>query len=110
MSMEGIPDTVLVYITVGSIEEAERIAEALVTKKLAACANIHAGVRSIYTWEGKLQRDDEVVIIAKTVAKKFSVLEAMVLEIHSYDMPCIVGVPITAGHEPFLQWIQSETN
>jgi periplasmic divalent cation tolerance protein len=97
---------VSVYMTAASREEAEKIAQALVKENLAACANILAGVLSIFRWEGKIEHTTESVIIAKTTANKFDALQKRVKELHSYDCPCIVATPITAGNEAYLAWIK----
>ena len=76
-----------VYVTVGSRDEAERIGAALVEERLAACANVLSGVRSIYRWEGSVQRADEMALILKTRAGLFDALEARVTELHSDDVP-----------------------
>ena len=98
----------LVYMTAGSREEAESIGSALVNAGLAACVNIFGGMKSVYRWQGKLQMDDEVVIVAKTTADKFQALAEKVESLHSYDCPCILQLTVAGGHQPFLDWIASE--
>jgi len=100
----------LVYVTVGSQEEAEAIGRDLVGEKLAACVNILRGMKSIYTWKNELQTDEEVVLIAKTTAARVEALTARVKSLHSYDCPCILQLPVTGGHEPFLDWIAGEVD
>jgi periplasmic divalent cation tolerance protein len=97
-----------VYMTAGSAEEAQRIGEALVENRLAACVNILDGMRSIYRWEGKVQKDREVVMIAKTTRDRLPALIDTVTALHSYDCPCIVSVAIDGGHPDFLAWISAE--
>ena len=99
----------LVYMTAGSENEARAIGNKLVASKLAACVNIIDGMRSIYRWDGKLQEDREVVLIAKTRAERLDELIDTVKRIHSYDCPCIVSLPIDGGNPAFLDWIPSET-
>ena len=98
----------LVYITAGSTEEAKAIGAALVESRLAACANIIGTINSIYRWEGRLQDDQEALLIAKTTDTRLSQLIEKVESIHSYDCPCIVAVPIVEGHSPFLNWVADE--
>ena len=98
-----------VYVTAGSEEEARRIASAAVQERLAACANMFAGMRSVYRWEGKVAEDDEVVLILKTTGALLDPLMERIRALHSYDCPCIVAWPITAGNPPFLRWIEQET-
>lgn len=99
---------VLVYITAGSEEEAKKIARSLVISKLAACVNIISGMNSIYFWKGELQDDRELVLIAKTTEDRLVELTKHVKAIHSYDCPCIVGIPIQGGSEDFLNWIKDQ--
>ena len=94
-----------VYMTAGSLEEAKRIGRELVSAHLAACVNILPQMQSIYVWEGQLQEDAEVVMIAKTTAARTAELIAKVKSLHSYSVPCIVSLAVEDGHPPFLDWI-----
>jgi len=98
-----------VYMTASSTEEAELIGKELVTSGLAACVNIIENMKSIYFWENELQRDNEVVLIAKTVESNMSPLIETVKSLHSYDCPCIVSVPVLDGNPPFLEWVKDST-
>jgi periplasmic divalent cation tolerance protein len=98
-----------VYITAASPEEAERIGRALVEARLAACANILPGMRSIYRWKGAVETAGEAVLIAKTRMAKAEALLAKVRELHTYEVPCAVVLPIAAGLPDFLRWIDDET-
>ena len=97
-----------IYMTAGNKEEAQKVAKALVTSKLAACVNILDNMNSVYMWEGKIQEDTEVVLIAKTTQARVPELVEKVKSIHSYDCPCIVSLPVSGGHNPFLDWIAAE--
>ncbi|MGD1971566.1 MAG: divalent-cation tolerance protein CutA [Desulfobacterales bacterium] len=97
-----------IYMTAGSKAEAQKIGNALVESQLAACVNILDNMQSIYRWEGKLQQDSEVVLIAKTIESLVAQLIEKVKSLHSYDCPCIVSLPISDGYPPFIDWIQSE--
>ena len=99
----------LLYITVGNIDEARRIARALVEERIAACANVIANMESVYWWQGKLAEDREVVLIAKTRAALVERAIGRVRELHSYSVPCVVALPILAGNKAFLDWIDAET-
>ena len=99
----------LVYITAANANEAVAIGRDLVERKLAACANVHSPVVSIYRWRGVIQQDDEVVLIAKTRRDLVDNLSARVTEIHSYECPCVVAIPIAGGYAPFLEWISAES-
>lgn len=102
-------DSCFVYITVSDREEARRLAHALVEGRLAACANIFEGMTSVYRWEGAVQESGEAVLIAKTREELVPALTEKVKELHSYDCPCVVSLPLTGGSEEFLAWIASET-
>ncbi|MGD9874666.1 MAG: divalent-cation tolerance protein CutA [Kiritimatiellia bacterium] len=95
-----------IYITCGSAEEASRIAAALVEERLAACANIIPGMRSVYRWKGIIEQADETVLIAKTTEHLTAKLAARVKELHAYECPCIVELPVTGGNPDFLRWIE----
>ncbi len=100
---------ILVYATVPNIEEAQKIADALVSEHLAACANIFPPIKSLYRWEGKIEQSEEIVVIFKTRAALFSEIEERIKLLHSYSMPCILAIPLASVSEPFLQWLQTET-
>jgi len=99
----------MVYITVAGIEEARTIGRALVTQRLAACVNIIENMTAMYMWEGRLQEGCEVVMIAKTVGWRVPQLVEAVRRMHSYAVPCIVTLPVTGGHQAFLDWVAGET-
>ncbi len=98
-----------VYVTAGSGDEARRIAGAIVTERLAACANILDGMASIYRWRGAIAEDKEVVLIFKTREALVERLTARVKDLHSYDCPCVVNWRIDGGNSDFLGWIEAET-
>ena len=98
-----------VYITASSAEEAGKIGKALVEARLAACANVIGAIQSYYWWEGAVQQDTEAALILKTRADLVEPLTAKVKELHSYDCPCVVALPIDAGNPEFLAWIDAET-
>ncbi len=99
----------LVYITASSLEEAQKIGELLVKERLAACVNIIPAVHSFYWWEGKLCRDKEAVILAKTTSHCREKLIRRVKEVHTYTVPGIVVLPIEGGLKEFLNYLEEET-
>ena len=99
----------LVYITTSSEKEALDIGKTLVSERLAASVNIINPVRSLYWWEGKIQDEQEVVIVAKTVASLVEKLTERVISMHSYICPCVISIPIIKGHPAFLDWIGTVT-
>ncbi len=101
--------TNLIYITASTVDEARAIGKDLVSNRLAACANIIDNIQSIYWWEGEIQDEKEVILIAKTKESLVSELIEKVKSMHSYSCPCIVSLPILDGNRPFLEWIIDET-
>ena len=106
----GTEEINLVYITTGDRKEASAIGEALVSERLAACANIIDGMHSIYHWDGALQKDDETILIVKTTAKRVPELIARVKRLHSYESPCVICLPVTDGIPDFLAWVAEQVN
>ncbi len=100
---------IVVYITVPNEEEAARIARALVEARLAACVNILKDIRSIYSWQGKIEDESEVLMIVKTKKSLFKVLSAKVKKLHSYTVPEIIALPIIEGLEDYLKWLKETT-
>ena len=107
---EGREYALLVYMTAASADEAERIAGDLVESRLAACVNVMAPIRSIYSWKGELCRSEEIPFIAKTDDDRFEALAARVRALHSYETPCIVALPVARGDADFLAWITESTH
>ncbi len=104
-----MPDPLVVLITAASEEQARQIATALLEQKLAACVNL-VPVTSLFTWEGQIQDEREVLLIVKTTAQATrSRLIAVVKALHSYTVPEIIGLPVVIGAEDYLRWIADET-
>jgi periplasmic divalent cation tolerance protein len=99
----------VVYATTADEGEARRIGRAVVEARLAACANILPGMRSLYWWQGKLEEGQEAVLILKTTEERLPALLTRVKELHSYDCPCIEALPVVGGHAPYLDWVAQET-
>jgi periplasmic divalent cation tolerance protein len=102
-------DCIVALVSVGSQAEAERIAAALVGEQLAACVNIVGPIRSIYRWEGRVEHDEELLLVIKTRAALFDALAARVTALHSYQTPEVIALPITAGAAPYLDWLLGAT-
>ena len=98
-------DAIVVFMTAANADEASRIANELVERQLAACVQILPEIESVYRWNGEVQRDTEILILAKTTAAHFDDLERAVREIHSYDTPEIVAVPMAQVSEPYRAWL-----
>jgi periplasmic divalent cation tolerance protein len=102
-------DKMLVLTTCGSEEEAERVAAALVERRVAACVAVTPRVRSVYRWKGQVERAEEWALTVKTRAALYSQVEAVIREVHSYEVPEILAVPVAAGLAPYLDWVDGET-
>jgi len=98
-----------VYVTCPDEATAERIALHLVNERLIACANLVPGVQSFYRWEGRVQREREVVMFLKTRRSLFRDVEAAVRMLHPAKVPCIVALDLVGGHSPYLEWVDAET-
>jgi len=102
-------DYILVLMTASSEKEAEKIAHTLVEEKLAACVNMVSGMQSIFRWKGGVSSEREVLLLAKTKCRLFEKLKKRVLELHSYEVPEIIALPVLAGFEEYLGWVGKET-
>jgi periplasmic divalent cation tolerance protein len=100
----------VVFVTAGSEEQAGLIAHALVGERLAACVNIVSPIRSIYRWNDEVQTDTEHLMIIKTRAKLVPKIEARVKELHSYEVPAVIALPIVAGARSYLDWLFASTS
>src|SRR5690242_20611908 len=100
-------DKLIVFVTCENRPQAERIAQTVVERKLAACVNVLPGVRSCYVWEGKLTWSEEVLLLIKTTRGKFDQLQHRIKELHSYEVPEIVSVSIEDGFDKYIEWIDS---
>ena len=100
-------DKIVVFVTCGKREEAEQLAKSVVELRLAACVNVTAGVTSFYWWEGKVTRDEEILLIIKTSRPRFEELRKEVQRLHSYSVPEIIAVPIVEGSDEYLSWMDN---
>ena len=101
---------VVVLVTTASYEEAEKIGRIIVESRLAACANVLNGMHSIFRWDNKINVENECLMIIKTTLQRYSELEAVIRQHHSYSVPEIIALPVVAGSVPYLNWIRSETS
>lgn len=102
-------DAIVVLVTAPNPDKAAEIARALVAERLAACGNVVPGLRSIYRWEGKIEDEPEALLLLKTTRARFEALRERVLELHPYRVPEVVAVPVEAGNQAYLAWIDAET-
>ena len=114
MAPEPIPaapsDTLVVLCTCPDGATATGIATALLAEKLAACVNCVAGIRSMYRWDGQIRDDTEVLLVIKTSAARYGLLEALLRARHPYEMPEIIALPVVAGSADYLNWIRQATS
>ncbi|OHC38486.1 divalent-cation tolerance protein CutA [Rhodanobacter soli] len=102
------PATVLLcYCSCPDAASAQAIAEALVGERLAACVNRLPAVHSTYRWQGAVTRDSEELLLIKTTAARFDALKARLLELHPYELPELIAVPVQHGHEAYLDWVRA---
>ncbi|HXG94335.1 MAG TPA: divalent-cation tolerance protein CutA [Blastocatellia bacterium] len=102
-------DELIVFVTAPNKGEAARIAEAIVSERLAACVNIIEGIESIYRWEGKIARDSELLLVIKTTGERYDELERRVKELHSYTTPEVIAYRIERGSADYLNWLRDCT-
>lgn len=98
-------DAVVVFCACETHEQALEIGNALIEGRLAACVNVLPPIQSIYRWQGKVERAEEILLLIKTTRDRFPALRDRIQQLHSYDTPEIVAVPITAGSEKYLAWL-----
>lgn len=102
-------ESIVVLITLPSVDLAQRLAASLVGERIAACVTILPQVQSIYRWKGDVCNESEVLCMVKTRRSLFDTLREHVLRMHPYEVPEIISLPMVEGHLPYLSWIFSET-
>ena len=100
-------DKIVVLTTCAAAVDAERMARALVDGRLAACVNVVPGVRSFYHWKGETESSEEYLLIVKTSRDLFGALRAEMEKLHPYELPELLALPVVAGAENYLSWLQS---
>jgi periplasmic divalent cation tolerance protein len=109
--MSTNPDQpIMVFMTAGSVDEANRLADMLVDKRLAACVQIMREMNSVFRWQEKVETQREVLLIAKTLSSKFAEIEREVIKLHSYETPEIVAVSLSAGSGPYFEWLRANVS
>ena len=101
-------DVVTVIMTAPDAKTAEMLGHTLVSERLAACANVVPKIVSMYWWDGELQRDDEAMVILKTVQQRAEALEARAVVLHPYSVPEVLVLAVSGGHAPYLDWVGNE--
>jgi periplasmic divalent cation tolerance protein len=107
----GMPSSAcILYVTCPDRDGALGLGRRLVEERLAACANVLPGMRSVYRWQGRIEEADEAVLICKTRNSLAAAATRRIRSLHPYDEPCIVVLPITGGSASYLAWIAAETD
>ena len=106
MSQSTAADVLIALCTCPDAETGQKIANALVTERLAACVNRIAGVQSTYVWKGELQNDTEVLLVIKTTTEKLATVEARVKELHPYEVPEFIAIPVSGGSREYMEWVR----
>jgi periplasmic divalent cation tolerance protein len=104
-----VTDALVALSTVGTAEDARRIARALVERRLAACVNVVPGLTSVYSWKGAVESGDELLLVIKTRRTLFEALRAALLELHPYEVPELIALPVEAGDARYLDWLRMNT-
>ena len=104
-----MPRITLLYVTSKSEEEARKISNAVIEESLAACSNIIGEINSIFNWESRICNETEIAFLLKTSPKKTHALTQRIIELHSYEVPCIIEIPVNLGNKDFLQWVLDQT-
>jgi periplasmic divalent cation tolerance protein len=99
-------DCVMVWTTIGSSADWRKLAAILVTERLAACVNVSGEMDSVYRWKGKIETDRERQLVMKTTTDRVPALKARLHQLHDYEVPEFIVVPIVGGSEAYLQWIR----
>lgn len=99
---------IFVYVTTASPDEALRIGRTVVDERLAACANVIDGMRTVYRWNDEIREEGETVLILKSLAAALPALTRRVKALHSYECPCIAALPVTGGNDAFIEWIATQ--
>ena len=98
-----------IYMTFADLDLAKQVARVLLEDQLIACANINQGLISMYRWQGAIEEDNEVAMVAKTRRELFDQVTERVKQLHEYEVPCVIALPIQEGNPDFLLWLQRET-
>lgn len=101
---------IVVMTTVGTEEQANLIAREMILRRFASCVNILPGIRSVYRWQGNICKDTEHLLLIKTLETEYEAVKALIQELHSYDLPEILALPIERGEQGFLEWIEGSVD
>lgn len=101
-------EIIIVFVTVPGLREGSRISKAILTSRLAACVNVIPGVQSIYKWKGKIVQEKEAMLVLKTTRLRYRKLEQKIKELHPYEVPEIIAIPLICGSLQYVEWVTRE--
>ncbi|MEO5343415.1 MAG: divalent-cation tolerance protein CutA [Gammaproteobacteria bacterium SHHR-1] len=105
-----MPTITLNLCTCPDLDCAERLAKALVQQRLAACVNILPGISSVYAWQGQIEQETEVLLLIKTASEQVQAMTQALAELHPYEVPEIISLPVGTGHLPYIEWVKQCTS
>ncbi|MCC6141875.1 MAG: divalent-cation tolerance protein CutA [Nitrospira sp.] len=101
-------EPIIVLVTAPGLREGSRISKEIVTSRLAACVNIISGVQSLYRWNGKIVQEKEVMLIMKTTRRRYRKLEQKIKQLHPYEVPEVIAIPLIRGLPQYIEWVERE--
>jgi periplasmic divalent cation tolerance protein len=102
-------DAIVVMTTLANTDDAVKLVQSLLERRLVACGSVMPGVRSLYRWQGKVADEQEVIVLLKTRSARLETLKLAFEELHPYKVPELLALPVTAGNAKYLEWINGET-
>lgn len=106
MQQHSIKDPIIVIVTVSSEDEAKSIGQSLIEKRLAACVNTVSGLKSLFVWKEKMYNENEILLLIKSRRDLLHKIITLVKELHSYDVPEVIALPIIGGSEDYFKWME----
>ena len=101
-------EIIIVFVTVPGLREGSRISKAILTSRLAACVNVIPGVQSIYKWKGKIVQEKEAMLVLKTTRPRYRKLEQKIKQLHPYEVPEVIAIPLIFGSPQYIEWVTRE--
>jgi periplasmic divalent cation tolerance protein len=101
-------EIIIVFVTVPGLKEGSRISKGILASRLAACVSLIPGVQSMYWWEGKIARAKEAMLVVKTTKLQYQKLERKILELHPYEVPEVIAIPLVGGSPQYIEWVNRE--
>lgn len=101
-------EIIVVFMTVPSLREGNRISRAVLTSRLAACVNVIPGIRSMYQWKGKIVQEKEAMLVLKTTRSRYRKLEQKIKQLHPYEVPEVIAIPLICGSSQYIEWVTKE--